>query len=107
MVRAIEGQGLRITSKPPLPAATVSPSRLTIAGSMPRKGRVAEPGLVGIAPGNGASMIAPVSVCHQVSTMGQRPLPIISRYQIQVSGLIGSPTVPSRRRLVSEGRNGD
>ena len=48
----------------------------------------------------GAIMIAPVSVCHQVSTIGQRPPPTCSWYQIQASGLIGSPTVPSRRRLV-------
>ena len=40
----------------------------------------------------------PVSVCHQVSTMGQRPPPIVLWYHIQASGLIGSPTVPSRRR---------
>ena len=42
-------------------------------------------------------MIAPVSVCHQVSTIGQRPPPITSWYHIHASGLIGSPTVPSRR----------
>ena len=39
----------------------------------------------------------PVSVCHQVSTIGQRPPPMCSRYQIQASGLIGSPTEPSSR----------
>ena len=60
---------------------------------------MADPGLVAIAPGSGAIMMLPVSVCHQVSTMGQRLPPIISRYHIQASGLIGSPTVPSRRRL--------
>ena len=43
-------------------------------------------------------MIAPVSVCHHVSTMGQVPLPITSRYHIQASGLIGSPTDPRSRR---------
>ena len=42
-------------------------------------------------------MIAPVSVCHQVSTIGQRSPPIISWYHIHASGLIGSPTLPSRR----------
>ncbi len=41
----------------------------------------------------------PVSVCHQVSTIGQRPPPMFSWYQSQASGLIGSPTDPSRRRL--------
>ena len=38
--------------------------------------RVQEPGVVGMAPGIGATMMAPVSVCHQVSTIGQRFLPI-------------------------------
>ena len=33
-------------------------------------------GLVGVAPGKGAIMIMPVSVCHQVSTTGQRSPPI-------------------------------
>ena len=42
-------------------------------------------------------MIAPVSVCHQVSTTGTRSPPMFLRYQSQASGLIGSPTVPSRR----------
>ena len=67
---------------------------------MPGSGRVAEPGLVATAPGTGAIMMAPVSVCHQVSTMGQRLPPITSRYHIHASGLMGSPTVPSRRRLL-------
>ena len=56
-----------------------------------------EPGLVGVAPGSGEIMIAPVSVCHQVSTIGQRSPPMTRWYHIQASGLIGSPTVPSRR----------
>ena len=40
----------------------------------------------------------PVSVCHQVSTIGQRSLPMTRWYHIHASGLIGSPTVPSSRR---------
>ena len=36
------------------------------------------PGFVTCAPGNVVSMIAPVSVCHHVSTIGQRFLPICS-----------------------------
>ena len=43
-------------------------------------------------------MIAPVSVCHHVSTIGQRSPPIVWWYHIHASGLIGSPTEPSRRR---------
>jgi len=58
---------------------------------------MAEPGFVALMPGSGVSMIEPVSVCHQVSTMGQRPPPTFSRYQIHAAGLIGSPTVPRSR----------
>ena len=59
---------------------------------------MAEPGLVAVMPGSGVIMIAPVSVCHQVSTIGQRSPPITLWYQSHAFGLIGSPTVPSRRR---------
>ena len=52
------------------------PARSTMSATTPGRGLVADPGLVGIAPGKGAIMIMPVSVCHQVSTIGQRPLPI-------------------------------
>ena len=64
---------------------------------MPGSGVCAEPGLVAVTPGSGLIMIAPVSVCHQVSTIGQRSPPMCSRYHIQASGLIGSPTLPSSR----------
>ena len=66
---------------------------------MPGSGRVADPGLAVVTPGSGAIMIPPVSVCHQVSTTGQRPPPIVFQYHTHASGLIGSPTVPSSRRL--------
>src|SRR5438093_3441187 len=75
------------------------PWRSTTSITTPGKGFVAEPGLVGTAPGIGETIIAPVSVCHHVSTMGQRSRPIFLRYHIQASGLIGSPTVPSSRKL--------
>ena len=42
-------------------------------------------------------MMAPVSVCHHVSTIGQRPPPMWVWYHIHASGLMGSPTEPSRR----------
>src|SRR5690606_19984444 len=73
------------------------PSPRRILGLMPNNGSVQEPGLVAVAPGSGAIMIAPVSVCHHVSTMGQRSSPTTLRYHIHASGLIGSPTDPSRR----------
>src|SRR6202050_5985514 len=71
----------------------------TISAETPGKGRVADPGFVAIAPGSGAIMMFPVSVCHQVSVTGQRLPPITSRYHIQASGLMGSPTVPRSLRL--------
>ncbi len=58
---------------------------------------MAEPGFSVVTPGSGVIMIIPVSVCHHVSTTGTRSPPITSRYQTQASGLIGSPTEPSRR----------
>jgi hypothetical protein len=51
-------------------------------------------------PGSGVIMIAPVSVCHHVSTIGHRSPPTTLWYQSQALGLIGSPTVPRRRNLL-------
>ena len=42
-------------------------------------------------------MMAPVSVCHHVSTTGHRSPPMCFQYQTHASGLIGSPTLPSSR----------
>src|SRR2546425_2731540 len=91
------GRGLRRTSLPPELRGTALPLSSTTSGRTPKNGSVAEPGLVGVAPGSGVIKIPPVSVCHQVSTIGQRLAPMVSLYQIQASGLIGSPTVPSKR----------
>src|SRR5437660_7236354 len=99
MVRSIPGQGCLRTRNPPEPAGTGSPSIVTTSATTPGNGFVPEPGLVAIAPGIGEIMIEPVSVCHQVSTIGQRSRPITSRYHIHASGLIGSPTVPNSRKL--------
>src|SRR5947209_14957958 len=88
-----------MTRNPPWPGGTGVPSLVTISGTTPGSGRVAEPGVVGVAPGRGEIMIMPVSVCHQVSTIGHRPPPITLWYHIQASGLIGSPTLPRSRRL--------
>src|SRR5882724_6190983 len=97
MPRSIDGQGILITRNPPEPTGTAFPSFDTTSTSMPASGNVPLPGLVGVAPGRGVIMIEPVSVCHQVSTMGQRPPPITRWYHIQASGLMGSPTDPKRR----------
>src|SRR5690349_15675692 len=64
---------------------------------MPGNGIVAEPGFASVIPGSGVIMMWPVSVCHHVSTIGQRPPPITFQYHSHAFGLIGSPTVPSRR----------
>ena len=64
---------------------------------MPGIGTWALPGFRSVMPGSAEIMIAPVSVCHQVSTTGIEPPPMTWRYQIHASGLIGSPTEPSRR----------
>jgi hypothetical protein len=45
------------------------------SGRTPNIGRVALPGFSAVAPGMGLIITPPVSVCHQVSTMGQRPSP--------------------------------
>src|SRR5476649_2202046 len=99
MVRSMAGHGFRITRYPPDPAGTGLPSRVTTSTLMPGRGLVQEPGLVGVAPGIGLIIQAPVSVCHHVSMMGQRSCPMMLRYHIHASGLMGSPTVPIRRSV--------
>ncbi len=106
MVRSMAGQGSLITRKPPLPSITEFPSLSTTSISTPGSGTEAEPGFVEMIPGRALIMIIPVSVCHQVSTIGHRSDPMCLWYQIQASGLIGSPTVPKRRRLERSRRAG-
>ena len=77
--------------------STTAPARSRSCGTTPKKGSVAAPGLVGVAPGSGVIMMPPVSVCQKVSTMAQRPLPTTAWYQRHASGLMGSPTDPSTR----------
>jgi len=63
----------------PLPAPSMTlPSSSTSCGWTPKNGQAAEPGLSGVAPGNGEIRMPPVSVCHQVSTTGQRFSPTTS-----------------------------
>ena len=71
----------------------------TNTGCIPKNGLVADPGFVSVAPGSGVIKIPPVSVCHQVSTIGHFPFPIILLYQFHASGLIGSPTLPKILKL--------
>ena len=55
---------------------------------------VAYVGLSFVTPASEESIIPPVSVCHQVSTIGHFDLPTFLSYQFQASSFIGSPTVP-------------
>src|SRR6185503_7360690 len=96
MVRSIEGQGFVSARRPP-PTLISFADASSSAALKPGIGVVALPGFVSVRPGSGEMAIAPVSVCHHVSTMGQRLPPILSRYHIHASGLIGSPTEPRRR----------
>ena len=103
MVLAIEGHGAFMASLPSagsiffcfisLPFSSIK------IGWTPGKGKVAKVGRVGVIPAIGEIIIAPVSVCHQVSTMGQLVFPILSLYQCQASSLMGSPTDPSTFKL--------
>jgi hypothetical protein len=83
------------------PSSTL-PSASTTCGTTPKNGRVADPGFSFVAPGSGEIMMPPVSVCHQVSTIGQRPSPTTRWYHSQASGLIGSPTEPRSRSEARE-----
>src|SRR5918993_3804013 len=96
MVRNMPGQGAASVRNPP-PDSSTFPEESTSSARTPGNGTVAEPGFVTVTPGSGVIMIAPVSVCHHVSTTGHLPLPITFQYQTHASGLIGSPTVPSSR----------
>src|SRR3954465_3265151 len=84
-----------VRNPPPCPSPL--PVESTSSADTPGNGTVAEPGFAVVTPGRGVIMMPPVSVCHQVSTTGQRSPPMFVRYQIQASGLIGSPPEPRRR----------
>ena len=64
-----------MTRLPSQTPAWTAPAASTISGMTPKNGRVAEPGFSRVAPGSGVIRMPPVSVCHQVSTIGQRPSP--------------------------------
>src|SRR3977135_1538381 len=108
MVRIMAGHGRLITRMPPLPLPAGGVGSSSMSAMIPGSGSVADPGLVGIAPGSGEIMWPPVSVCHPVSTIGQRPPPPVSWYHIHAAALVGSPTVPRMRsddRLYFFGRS--
>src|SRR5687767_9148841 len=96
MPRSIDGHG-RVRVRYPPPVVLTLPASSTTSAPMAGSGKVADPGRRVVAPGSGEIMMAPVSVCHHVSTSGQRPPPMFVWYQIHASGLMGSPTEPSTR----------
>src|ERR671918_121865 len=97
----IPGHGFLITKYPFLLEATELPSfSSTMSIYIPGNGNVAEPGFIGILSSISVQaliIIPPVSVCHQVSIIGQFSFPIVLKYHSHTSGLIGSPTVPNKR----------
>ena len=108
----MDGPIASTTTRPCSPAATSSPAASTTRVETPGTGRTAQPGLAavcGVPSGNvpegancgswgrGEATQEPVSDCHQVSTNGTSPRPTCSRSHRQASGLMDSPTVPSRR----------
>src|SRR6187399_1056067 len=90
-------------------SVTSFPFSSTNTGCTPGIGNVAPEGFAGVTPAKFEIRQAPVSVCHQVSTIGHLFLPICSSYQCHASSLIGSPTVPKtfkeERFLPSSGFN--
>src|SRR6185312_541974 len=90
----MDGMG-RVRARRPPPTGIERPFESSRSALQPGSGKVALPGLVEVRPGSGEMTIEPVSVCHQVSTIGHRSWPMCLEYQIQASGLMGSPTEPS------------
>ena len=61
---------------------------------MPSRGFVADPAFIEFDAGRGVIRIPPVSVCHQVSTMGHFLSPTILWYHSHSGFLMVSPTEP-------------
>ncbi len=69
------GQGSLTTRNPPVPGGTGLPVRSTTSTTAPGTAFPTNPGFIA-SPIIVVAMCIPVSVCHQVSTMGHRPPPI-------------------------------
>ena len=74
-VRSIDGHG-RVMARRPLPSFTSVPASSRIVAEIPGSGVPANPGFMVDTPGRPEIMMAPVSVCHQVSTIGHRSPPM-------------------------------
>ncbi len=71
---------------------------------MPGNGCVADPGLVRVMPGSGVIRIAPVSVCHQVSTIGTplaADVEVIPDPRFGVDRLADRAQQPQRRQVAA------
>ena len=79
-VRAMLGHGCLIARTPStsFPWSSSPDTGSMMAGSMPKNGSEALPGLVGVTPPNGEMMWHPVSVCQYVYTVCQR-LPLAAK----------------------------
>src|SRR5574337_1008829 len=99
--RSIPGHGVFTTRYPFVSGGRSLPFSSTTATLIPGICLVAEPGFSGSvsSPGTGEIIVPPVSVCHQVSTIGHFSFPITRKYHCHTSGFIGSPTVPSNLKL--------
>jgi len=96
-----------------LPCSSSPETGSMMAGSMPKKGSDADPGLVGVTPARGVMTLEPVSVCQYVwgasvrspiqrrgqltSTTCASSLPTVSKYHFHTSAAMGSPTEPRTR----------
>ena len=97
MPRSMPGHGFLMTRNPPSGGFAGLAFFVVDVGVDAGEGQRRGARLGFVAAGSGVIMMPPVSVCHQVSTIGQRRPPITRWYHIQASGLMGSPTVPSTR----------
>ena len=93
----IAGQGALIARKPPGSGGTEFPSLSTTSAMTPGLLFPANPGRIG-SPTMVVIICIPVSVCHQVSTIGLRSFPMAWWYHTNASGFRGSPTDPMIRR---------
>ncbi len=102
MPRSIPGHG-RVSARYPPPTSTGVPSSRMTSALMPGNGCVAEPGFVRVMPGSGVIRMCPVSVCHHVSTIGQRSpsdVEVVPHPRFRVDRLADRSQQPQRREVV-------
>ena len=82
-VRAMLGHGCLKANTPStsLPGISSPETGSMMDGSMPKKGREAEPGFVGVTPARGVMTWEPVSVCQYVCTTNQQRAEKYARIQ--------------------------